>query len=53
MKRHEPARQKSWPETEYDGPYRRSILKYGLYKDRVRFFSQFPTTDVEAASEKP
>ena len=28
------------------GPQRRSILKYGPYKDHVRFVSQFPTSDV-------
>ena len=28
------------------GPQRRSILKYGPYKDHVRFVSQFPTADV-------
>ena len=34
------------------GPYRRSILRYGPYKDHVRFLSQFPTADVEAVSEE-
>ena len=34
------------------GPYRRSILRYGPYKDHACFLSQFPIADVEAASER-